>query len=192
MTHSRSLPIISNNITKMVYFHVLVCHVGRWKATGGLGRWSSHRLENGNRLMKDAKWHHSTRDRLEEKADEPMKPEETTSSISGSSSSGSTKQKQPTKKQQKQGELQIRPQQCMTQLIQIVRYVNQRASEVLVGARRPPQEHHCTKCMAVGHNRRSCTCAATTNPSSFSKLPHASNRAPPVLPPQSVIPKTEP
>jgi len=118
-----------NNITKMVYFHVLVCHVGRWKATGGLGRWSSHRLEDANRLMKDAKWHHSTRDRLEEEEDKPMKQEDTSSSSSSSGSSTKEKKKKPTKKQQKQEELQIRPQQCMNQLIQMVRYVNQRASE---------------------------------------------------------------
>ena len=125
-------------------------------------------------LMKDAKWHHSTRDRLEE---EPIKPEETTSGGSGSSTE--QKKKKPTKKQQKQEALQIRPQQCMKQLIQMVRYVNQRVSEVVVGARRPPQEHHCTNCMAVGHNQRTCT-ATPPHPhhppsipsSSSSKLPH--------------------
>ena len=110
-----------------------------------------------------------------------------------SSSSTKTKKKKPTKKQQKQEELQIRPQQCMNQLIQMVRYVNRRASEVLVGARRPPQEHHCTKCMAVGHNRRSCTAEpipATAHPPS--KMPHPtskSDRVPPVLPPSRWLPK---
>ena len=32
-----------NYITKMVYFHIFVCHVVRWKEAGGLARWSSHR-----------------------------------------------------------------------------------------------------------------------------------------------------
>ena len=69
--------------------------------------------------MKDAKWHHSTRDRLEE---EPIKLEEKTTSSGSSGSSMEQKKKKPTKKQQKQEELQIQPQQCMKQLIQMVRY----------------------------------------------------------------------